>query len=171
MDKKILFFLSIFSLFSIASADSISGYIVPKELPLENNLTIYGIYSGTPSVDVLCSFYIFDLSNTDVNRVVIRLNDQYTFSDGSFYAEYKITEPLFRRGMDYNAITKCGTTEIGQKFTITQKEEILFGISADSIKNDFAFFTNPDTSFTVVFSFFAIIFVAAIGAYIYTRIS
>lgn len=148
--KKAFFAFALVLLCSSAMAESITNYTVPRQLPLNENLTIYGKYVGdTTSADVLCAFYIFDLSNTDINRAVIRLNDLYTFSDGSFYAQYQATEPLFRRGMDYNAITKCGTTQTGQKFTITQKEDIAFGIMPQSLAMDMRFWTNPANSFTV----------------------
>jgi hypothetical protein len=140
-----------------AFADSISNYTVSNQAPLNQNLTIYGVYSGSPSADVLCAFYIFDLKNLDVNKAVIRLSDQYTFSDGSFYAEYLLSEPLFRRGIDYNAVTKCGTIEIGKKFTVAQKEDILFGITPNSLMNEFRFWVDPNNSLISFFFLFVLL--------------
>lgn len=162
MENKTVAVLALLILFSgSALADSISNYTVPNNIPLNDTLTIYGKYNT--GSDVLCAFYIFDLQNNDLNRALIRLNDQYTFSDNSFYNEIKITEPLFRRGIDYNAITKCGTTEIGKKFTVTQSEQVLPGKTADSLKLDWAFWTSGDNSITVVMTLLAVLFLAGIA--------
>lgn len=152
----IAFILFVYS--GVAYGDSISNYKVPLRVPLNETLTIFGVYSAA---NTLCAFYIFDLNNSDSNGVVTRLNDLYSFSDGSFYQEKIISEPLFRRGMDYNAVTKCGTTETGAVFTVIQKEDITLGISAAAIKNDLSFWIDSNNSVTVIIIGF-LIFTAAI---------
>jgi hypothetical protein len=161
---KKTFFLLFFLIFcSFTFADSITNYTVPNSVPLNKDLTIYGNYSGTPSADVLCSFYIFDVENTDYNQLITRLPDQYTNEKGEFTAKpFIITEPLFRREIDYNAITTCGTSTIGKVFTVSQKEELFFGITAEAVAEDLLFWANPENSMTTVFYFFILLFVAAI---------
>lgn len=162
--KKALFlvFLIIFS--SFAFADSISNYRVSPSIPLNQNLTIYGVYSG--GQDILCAFYVFDNSAMDYNKTIIRLNDNYTFSDGSFYNELKIEEPLFKRGIDYNAVAKCGTTEIGSIFSVAQKEEIVAGFSPDSIASDFRFWIDSDNQISVILLLFGALVIAGFLALI-----
>ena len=144
--------LLLFLFASQVTADSIENYLVPTSVPLNTNITIYGDYvnAGGTIDGILCAFYIFDIENTDVNKAVIRLTDQYTFTDGSVYTEFQLTEPVFRRGIDYNAVTKCGTTEIGQTFQVTQKEDIVFGITEEMIQKDLRFWIDPENSLTVV---------------------
>jgi hypothetical protein len=142
-----------------AFADSIDNYLVSNQVPLNQNLTVYGVYSGTPSADVLCAFYIFDVKNLDTNAAIIRLRDNYTFSDGSFYFEYKITEPLFQRGIDYNAVSKCGTISIGKVFNVSQKTDLILGIQPQNVYSEFAFWVNPTNSMTAVYGFCVIIFI------------
>lgn len=167
--KKIFF--CIFFLFLLAPAfvfaDSISGYLVSKSIPLHKNLTIYGVYSGTTSENILCAFYVFDIENLDTNAAVLRLDDSHTFSDGSFYFEYQITEPQFRRGIDYNAVTKCGTTEIGAVFNVSQKEDIIGGITAEAMITDVRFFVNPENSIITVFALIIILVVVFSLAFIW----
>jgi hypothetical protein len=160
---KILLLLLVLFLLPGVFCDSISDYTVSNQVPLNEKLTIYGKYSG--GADVLCAFYLFDAENLDRNVAIIRLTDQYTFSDGSFYAEYKITEPLFIRGIDYNAITKCGTTETGALFEVAQKNDIVLGITSNSIMADLAFFTKFDNSMGAVLFLFAIIFITSAIVY------
>lgn len=152
----------VFVYFDGANAATIVDYKIPVNVPLNDNLTVYGKYSEP---DVLCSFFIFGVN--DNNFAVVRLNDQYSFSDGSFYAEYKILEPLFVRGYDYNVVTKCGITEESKTFYVDQKNDIAFGISAGTLRNEMAFWTNGDTSLTVVIVFILILIVATIGYFIY----
>lgn len=152
-----LIVFAFFAYFGVGLADSITNYTVSPSVALNENLTIYGKYSSS---DVLCAFYIFDVENLDKNAAIVRLNDQYTFSDGSFYNQFKITEPLLRRGIDYNAITKCGTIEVGQVFSVAQKEEIAFGATSNSIISDFAFWTNSENSMSAIYVLVAIIAIA-----------
>ena len=129
----------------MVSAESIDNYNVPQVVPLNNNLTIYGDYSE--GGQKLCAFFIFDLE--DQNQVILRLTDEYTFSDGTVYAQVQLTEPLFRRGYDYNAVTKCGTAVVSQTFYIDQKEDIALGITPAALRMDIAWWINGENSMTI----------------------
>lgn len=159
--KKAILAVSFLLMFSTCFA-AITNYTVPEEVPLNNTLTIFGTYSG--GANQLCSFFLFDVE--DQNQAIIRLSDEYTNSLGEFYSEYQITEPLFRRGIDYNAVTVCGTDKVNQNFYVQQKEDIAFGITSEAIRNEWAFWTDSENSLTVVVTVFAIIVVAAIAALI-----
>ena len=159
--KKIFLIISlIFLISNVLATDSITNYLVPNNVALNQNLTIYGELTSTDQNinNILCAFYIFDIKNTDLNQAIIRLTDQPTYTDGSFYTSITITEPLFRRGIDYNAITKCRSSEIGKVFSITQKEDIEFGIIPQSLIMDFKFFVEPQNSLVVaILGFFFLI--------------
>jgi hypothetical protein len=173
MKKFLLIFFSIF-LCSFVFSDSIENYRVLTQVPLNQNLTIYGEYHADVNVDVLCAAYIFDIKNLDVNVAVVRLKDQYTFSDGSFYNQIKIEEPLFQRGIDYNAITKCGTTETGAVFSVAQKEDIVAGFTPASISNDIRFWVDSNNQISailllfgaLVFAVFIALILSALGIHL-----
>lgn len=135
---------------------AITEYTVPTSVPLNKNLTIYGIYSG--GGNTLCSFFIFDTA--DQQQVIIRLSDEYTISDGSFYSEIQITEPLFRRGFDFNAVTKCGSDVAFQLFYVEQKEDLAFGITPEGMRMDFQWWTNSENTLTIFLAALVIIILA-----------
>lgn len=161
MVKKVflaLIFLAV--LLQPVVAEEITGYNVPAVVPLNQTLTIFGLYSE--GGEQLCAFFIFD-ADGDQNQAIIRLSDEYTFEDGSFYAEYNLTEPKFRRGEDYNAVTKCGAAVSFTTFYVGQKEDIIWGISTAGIRTDFAFWLDRENSFTVVLALLAILVIAALA--------
>ena len=120
--KKILIGILLIFLFLNVQADSITNYTIRESVPLGLNLTIYGEYVADNNSGVLCSFFIKDLN--DFQSYVIRLTDRKTFSDGTFYTEYALNEPDFKRTYDYNVITKCGTATAWGITNIQQREEI-----------------------------------------------
>ena len=111
-------------------SEEIANYNVPATIPLNQTLTIYGEYSE--GGNLLCAFFIFD-ADGDQNQAIIRLSDEYTFSDGSFYSELVLNEPKFRRGEDYNAVSKCGAAVASSIFYVEQKEDIFLGITSAGI--------------------------------------
>lgn len=119
--KKLLFLLILSLICLNVFGASITNYVIKTEVPLNQPLTIHGVYNSDVNAFVLCQFNLVD-SNSGV--FVDRLTDQYTFSDGSFYAEYTVHEPLFKRSFDYNAITTCGTISANTKFSVVQLESI-----------------------------------------------
>lgn len=163
--KKILFLLFIALTLSQSVFATISNYTVPSTIPLNKNLTIYG--NSDEASGTLCSFYIFDVK--DQNQVLVRLSDGYTDSVGSFYAEWEIKEPLFRRNSDYNALTVCGTSQVSQTFQIIQKEDIALGITPESIALNFKFWTDSNNSYSAVFLIIAILVIAGLGALVWNN--
>lgn len=164
--KKILLVLFFGLLISQLVFANITNYTIPSNISLNRNLTIYGISDGNSGT--LCSFYIFDLK--DQNQVLIRLTDNYTDSAGSFYAEWEIKEPLFRRGSDYNALTVCGSSQESKTFQVIQKEDIAFGITPEIIALNLKFFIDSNNSYSVVFLFVLILIVSGLGALIWQNI-
>lgn len=160
--KKILLLAALLLISSFAFADSIVDYTVPSTIPLNTNLTIYGVYDATSNSEILCSFFIFD--TVDGNKLVIRLSDEYTLSDGTFSSlEYQITAPLFRRGFDYNAFTKCGSTTVSTTFYVDQKEELVAGITPENVRWDILWFVNPENTQTLFLVGLFILVIAFIG--------
>ena len=112
MDKKIIvgIFLILIATTVIAP---ITNLKIPYTVRLGENLTIAGNY-GT--ADALCKFLIKDSNEFAVER----LSDEYTFADGSFYAQRQINEPPYYRGDDYNVVVTCGSEVANQVFTLNQ---------------------------------------------------
>jgi len=160
MKKSVLILLPLL-FFSYAMAAVISNLTIPSNVPLNSVLTIFGNYVDTGNdTNVLCSFFLFDTA--DQNQVIIRLSDEYVMEDGSFFSPYQVTAPLFRRGYDYNAVVKCGGETASQLFYVGQKEDIALGITPDYLRNDLAFWLDPENSLTVVFFLFAILVSASV---------
>ena len=114
--NRYLFLVFFVFLLSGSVFAAITDFAVSPSIRLGETLTITGV-SDTP--DQLCKFLIKDSNGI----AVIRLNDEYTFSDNSFYSEYQILEPPlgeFFRGDDYNAVVTCGTSTVNEIFTVFQ---------------------------------------------------
>lgn len=112
MDKKIV--IGIFLILMLSTTNAvITDLVIPSEVRLGEYLTIAGNY-GT--ADTLCKFLVKDSSNFTVER----LTDEYTFADGTFYAQRQINEPPYYRGDDYNVIVTCGNDQAFQIFTLIQ---------------------------------------------------
>jgi len=158
--KKIM--LLALLLFSSSVFATISNYTVPANVPLNRDITIYGEYT---TGNVLCAFFLFDTA--DQNQAIIRLSDEYTYSDGTFYAAYQITEPLFKRGKDYNAITKCETHTASQLFYVEQKEDLIFGITPDAMMLEMRWWVNPENSLTVVLILLGMLVIGALAASVF----
>jgi len=157
--KKMFFLAAIF--FSIPGIFAVGALTqtVDAKIPLNENLTIYANYSGGDFSDTnsLCAFYILH------NGILVkRLTDEYLSIDGTVSAEYKLTEPLFRRGNDYNVLTKCVDANATSKFYVEQKEDIAFGVMPQSMAMELKFWTDPANSVTV----FLIALLAIIAAVI-----
>lgn len=142
----VLFFLFLVS--PIVFANSISVLTVDDEVPLERPLTINGIYSADTNNYILCAFKIFD----DENILVIRLSDEYTFTNGSFSTEYVITEPLFNRGSKYRVNVACNTANKDAYFAVGQKRGF-FNITTDMMLNDWRWFADTNNAGVVAFTF------------------
>ncbi len=102
------------------NADSITNYSVKQRVPIDKLLTVTGNFNADLNANVLCKFLILE---SDGNTL-LRLTDEYTFSDGTFYTEKTISEPEFKRGRDYNASTTCGAVTSTAVFSVIQREAI-----------------------------------------------
>lgn len=108
---------------SFVSAESITNYTIKSVVPMNTNQTVSGIYS-TETADannlVLCSFSV-----VDVNGILIyRASDQYPQSKGFFSTEFKVSEPLMKRGNDYNVTTRCGGVSDSNTFRVDLPESL-----------------------------------------------
>ena len=112
MGKKTL--IGIFLILILATTNAaITDLKIPYSVRLGENLTIAGNYGVG---DTLCKFLVKDENNFTIER----LSDEYTFADGTFYAQRKINEPPYYRGDDYNVIVTCASDEAFQIFTVEQ---------------------------------------------------
>lgn len=150
MKKLILILLILFS--SFAFADSISNYQVKESVPLEKLLTVTGTFNADSNANVLCKFLVLE---SDGNTVM-RLSDEYTFSDGSFYTEKRIIEPQLRRGQDYNVTTTCGTVSATDTFSVVNREQIV-----DVFAYEFLFF--KENGFVLFIGLLGIVVIAIIA--------
>jgi len=120
MKKLVLFLLLLFCTTAFAT-QTISDLNTNSPIPLNQTLAITGNYDDTDSnVSVFCKFVIRDESNL----VVERLTDEKTFSNGDFYAQRVLDEPLYKRGTDYNISVDCASANSTVLFTLDQRESI-----------------------------------------------
>lgn len=163
MDKKIILFAFLLLFSSMVYANALTQVKIRSNVPLNEKLTISGIYTDSDANSgVLCSFFLYDTQTSD-KYLIRRLSDEYTFTGGIFSTEYQITEPLFQRGFDYNAVVCCNTACYDQNFYVDQKSEIAFGFTSASLIMDTQFWTNPENSLTVFLIFIFVLFVFSVG--------
>lgn len=150
----ILVFLS-----SFAFADTITQYTLPENVPLNQKVTVTGLYDSNAGKNaILCSFYFLDKDA----KLVYRASDQYTVASGRFtMLGVTMTEPLFVRGQTYTLHTECGGASADGNFSVGQKQEAfdLFGYKfyPQGVTMDFLYF-NGDNSI-MIFGLFIMIFV------------
>jgi len=115
--KKALLIALIILLSSVCFAESITNLTSSSFVRLGEKANISGQFNH-PDLNayVLCKFQVKDSNNVFVDR----WTDEYTFSDGSFYAEKTLTEPPYYRGDTYVIQTTCGTTSQDLNFTVLQ---------------------------------------------------
>lgn len=138
---------------SFAFAESIAGFKVPANVPLNQGITATGLYvpDGNTYANKLCSFYFLDSNN----NLVIRADDQFTDATGRFaMPPFTITEPLFQRDNNYSIQVTCGTGSATSYFLIAQKQEAfdLFGYKffPQSVGFDLKYLMNPDNLFALM---------------------
>lgn len=158
----ILVFLS-----SFAFADIISQYTFPSNVPLNQKITVTGLYDSNGSKNqILCSFYFLD----NLGKLVYRATDQYTVASGRFtMTGVTMTEPIFVRGQTYTLHTECGGATADGNFVVGQKQEA-FNIAGymfypQGVTMDFMYF--KDNGLMVFFLFimiFVFISVVVLGA-------
>jgi len=155
--KKALLGMVFLFFLSFVTANAITTLKVPSQVLLDKELTVSGTYAADSNNGILCSFRVFD----DENFLIIRLSDEYTFTDGTFSTEYKLTEPLFGRGATYRINATCNTVSKDAYFSVGQRKD-MYGMNPDIIMNDFAWWIDGNNSFTVVV--FLIVVIAFVGS-------
>lgn len=166
--KKIILFAFLILFLGFVSANSLEQVKIKSDVPLNEHLTISGYYYADENSGILCSFKIYDTQTSD-KHLIKRLSDEYTFSDGSFSArEYKITEPLFQRGFDYNIFVCCNTACYDQNFSVSQKDDIWLGYNINSLFYDIKFFNDVEILVPLIVFILFLVFVVY-GVFIKNR--
>ena len=122
MNKKMfLVMLLLICLSSFGFADIITDYTYPESVPLNQKVTLTGVFdSNAGKNQVLCSFYFLD----STSKLVYRATDQYTVASGRFtMLGVTMTEPIFVRGQTYTLHTECGGAVADGNFIVGQKQE------------------------------------------------
>ena len=171
MNMKYILFL-VFGLFFLTTvfSASITNYQVPSNVPLNQVITITGVYTDANVIDVKCSFYFIDMQG----NLVQQATDEYTSGDGTFASTSLIlTEPVFQRDSVFTAHTNCGTATADANFVVGQKQDAFsaggVSIYPQGFIRDAAFWTegsNPDFFFYFVVIMFVIV---VCGFYIFRQ--
>ena len=115
MKKAIIFLIIIFSTF--ATADTITDLSIAPSGRLNEKISVSGTYNEEDlNSFVLCKFIVTDSNGFKVDR----WTDEYTFSDGSIYAEKNLIEPPYYRGDSYDLNVTCGTATETATFGVEQ---------------------------------------------------
>ena len=165
LDKKIIGFFLLVCFSSFVFAESLNSVVIPSNVSLNKELLIYGFFNGdTTDGNILCSFRIFDVYED--NRLIWRLSDEYTSADGFVNnSPFVITEPVFQRGKDYNAVICCSVSCVDQNFYVDQTEEIAFGKTPNSLITDLRFWVDEENSLTVFL--ILVMFLLVVGALLF----
>lgn len=109
-------------------ADSIDGVEITSNVRLGEKIAVRGQYNDPDSnAFELCKFEIKEALD---GNYIERWSDEYTFMDGTFYAERKSVEPPYYRGDDFNVVVTCGTASTEQTFTINQPTSLAHPIQS-----------------------------------------
>ncbi len=160
--KHFSFLVALIFLFSFCfSVDSISGFIVPNQVNLDQKITATGFFtdSNNQNEHQLCGFYFLD---ADTNVLISRATSEYTTSTGRItLAGFTISEPLFKRGQEYTLVVECGDASAQSDFNVVQRETI-----AHVGQEEWDYVTNEDNTTTlgiwVFLGGFIIIFIVGI---------
>ena len=115
--KKMLLLALVILLSTACFAESITGLTSSTFVRLGEKVSISGQFNHSDlNAYVLCKFQVKDANNVFVDR----WTDEYTFSNGTFYAEKTLVEPPYYRGDTYVIQTTCGTSSEDANFTVLQ---------------------------------------------------
>lgn len=158
MHKKILALIFLLAFITtVFSAQTITSYIVPNSIALNDTVTATGIYNDTNG-DIsgqLCHFFFFNQYGVQVYRAT----SQYTTPTGRFAMNaVKLTEPTFVRDQNYVLETVCVGATADSNFSVVQTEQF-FGWYPQSLALDLLYFTNQENA---MFFFFGIIILLAL---------
>lgn len=158
--KLALFLLIIFLLAPIVSAATISNYSVSPSVRLGEKVSVFGTFDDGNTF-ILCRFIVY---STDTNVPIDRWTDEFTFSDGTFYAEKTMLEPPYYRGDDFNLVTTCGDAQEDAVFTVGQPVSL-----AQPIQSNWEYFfdsSNLDAGMLFVAFIGAVVTVILLAAFI-----
>jgi hypothetical protein len=168
--KKVLLLLFILVLLgSVYAADIlISDYQVPTNPPLNQPITITGLYNDANGASgVKCSFYFFDTTG----KLVQQATDEYTSTGGRFASSSLIlTEPEFQRLINFTAHTECGFASADANFMVAQKQEYFeffgFALYPQALNLDLLFWTDPENSITFFYEIIAFIIIVMVLSWV-----
>jgi len=131
----ILISLVICAIAPLVSAATISSYAVSPTVRLGEKVSVFGTFDDGNTF-ILCRFIVY---STDTNVPIDRWTDEFTFSNGTFYAEKVMLEPPYYRGDDFNLVTTCGDAQEDAVFTVGQPVSI-----AQPIQSNWEYFFNQN---------------------------
>lgn len=152
MNKKFLTLFCLLFLCSAIAAESITGFTVPASARLNEKISVAGQYNADVNAYVLCKFVISDSNNDKIDR----WSDEYTFSDGTFYAEKVLIEPPYYRGDSFNVKATCGVSSEDANFLVSQPTSIAHPIQMGW---EYAFSENNLDALMLGGSFIAIVII------------
>ena len=154
--KKLLILGFFLLVLSTVFSESITGLVVNNPR-LGENISVRGQFVSDANSYVLCKF---EVKTAKDGNFVERWSDEYSFSDGSFYAERPCVEPPYFRGDDYNAVVTCGVSTAQATFNIYQPVSLAQPISKTW---EYAMQGNNQQSILFFVSFIALIFIVVFG--------
>jgi len=120
MKKVLLIALIVLFFGSVFATETISSLTTNSPIPIDQTLAVTGKYVRTDVNQIIfCKFVTFDANS---GKVIDRLTDEEIFTDGTFYAEQKLTEPPYYRTNDYTLRVYCGNISKDVNFTVAQRE-------------------------------------------------
>ena len=116
--KKILVIVLLILISLNCFAESIDSVEITSSVRLGEKIAVRGQYRDVDSnAFELCKFEVKEAVD---GNYIERWSDEYTFRDGTFYAERPAVEPPYYRGDDFNVLVTCGQATTEQTFTILQ---------------------------------------------------
>jgi len=159
LKPAVILILLLLTLTSV-NASFIGNYKVTDEVALGLELKISGTYIEdlNNNQNIYCEHRIQDLNGYEVYRA----SDSTTNLLGQFSKVIATTEPNFKRGETYNAITICDYTQISQQFTILQKEDL-----SHTLLWEFKYFTDVGNLYPIAFLFILLVLIIGVPYTIY----
>lgn len=142
--KSMILLMALLIILPIGMSSFITEYKVTPEIPLGQEMQISGIYIDDLNLNknIYCEYRVFDTNNYEVYRA----SDSTTDLLGRFSKKIVVSEPTFKRGTDYNAVTICKYTTVASQFSIIQKEDL-----SHSLLWEFKYFTDTGNLYPVLF--------------------
>lgn len=158
--KKTILIIFLICFCSVVFADSITNYTVSPNVRLNEKVTVFGNYND-PDVNsyVLCKFLVSDSNNVYIDR----WTDEYTFSDGSFYAEKVLIEPPYYRGDTFTINTSCGEASVDGNFLVEQPTSLAHPVQKTW---EYAFSESNQDAIFILITFICLVIIL-VGGFIF----